>query len=220
MAVGGPAITFDKRGGFSLSETGELSISASYRGLGEVAFEEDWFSLFNCNGYDEALRLCGIALEVAVDPRLHRPLSERFLDAAHWFGEAVREPSPAAKVVKYVTAIERMLMTDEKDDITTLVAERLAAFCCSDESTRDRLRQEARRAYGLRSKLVHGSLSPKSDAIYEGVQLGADLGRDAILSTLGAWGETGLRDEKVSMRQLADWFAMILLRTDRMIDAQ
>ncbi|MEA1015337.1 HEPN domain-containing protein [Sphingosinicella sp. LY1275] len=221
MAVGGPAIDFDKRGGFSLSAGGSLTTSAVYGGgPGEVAYEDDWFSMFDRSDYKEGLRLCGIALEVAVDPRLTRPLSDRFLDAALWFGEAVREKSPAAKVVKYVTAIERMLMTDEKDDITTLVSERLAALCCRGAESREQLRDEARRLYSLRSKLVHGSLSPNAEAVHEGVKLGADLAQDALLAALVALGELGLRDETATTRQLGAWYDMIITRTDRIIAEQ
>lgn len=215
MVVGGPAIDFDKRGGFSLSDGDSLTISAVYGGgPGEIAYEDDWFSIFDRSDFKEGLKLCGIALEAAADPRLTRPLSSRFLDAALWFGEAVREKSPAAKVVKYVTAIERMLMTDEKDDITTLVSERLAALCCRSAGNREQLRDEARRLYSLRSKLVHGSLSPNAEAVHEGVKLGAELTQNALLAALMALGELGLRDEAATTRQLGAWYDMIITRVD------
>ena len=104
MRIGGPGLAHDKRGGFKITESG-LDLQASYGGPGQVGYDKDWFELFEREDYGKALRFCGLALEAAVDPDLDRPLSRRFLDAAAWFGEAVREESPAAQVVKYVTAL-------------------------------------------------------------------------------------------------------------------
>src|SRR5205085_2396212 len=117
MTVGGPAIVRDKRGQISVLDN-EFQFSSSYGGPGSVGFKDDWLTMFDNPEGQLTLELLGIALEAAVDPQMERPLSDRFLDAAHWFGEAVRESSPAAKVIKYVTALERMFMTDERDNIT------------------------------------------------------------------------------------------------------
>ncbi len=219
MIVGGPAINRDKRGRFSITATGELNLMASYGGPGEVAFEDDWFTLFDRPDYGEVMKLCGVALEAAADPTLDRPLSDRFLEAALWFGEAVRESSLAAKVVKYVTALERIMMTDEKDDITSVISERVAALCFDPRTieSREQWLRKAQRAYTLRSKLVHGSMSPKSPAVSEGVRLGAEVGQQAILSTLLAFGETALRSEGVSSRELARWFHGVIAHADRLV---
>jgi hypothetical protein len=166
------------------------------------------FELFGREDYGNALRLCGLALEAAVDPDLDRPLSRRFLDAAAWFGEAVREESAAARVVKYVTALERMLMTDEAADITRLVSERVAAVCFEMPSREsfEEWRSSTQRAYALRSKLVHGSLSPTSPEILGELGMVASVSSMGVQGGLALLGEAGLRAEGVSTRTLADFY--------------
>ena len=210
MSVGGPALHKDWRAAFTIKEA-RLLYSRSYGGPGEVAFEDDWITFFDDPDNAGFLHLCGVALEAAVDPALDRPISNRFLDAASWFGEGVRERAPGAKVIKFVTALERMLMTDEGDDIAKRVSQRAAAFCARPENPRTYfdVREKAQRAYALRSKLAHGSLSPGAPEALEGVRLGSELGEDAILCALAAFGETGLRSERVNRRHLSDWFNQI-----------
>lgn len=207
MRIGGPGLQHDKRGGFKITEGG-LELQASYGGPGHVGYDQDWFKLFDREDYGNALCLCGLALEAAVDPDLDRPLSRRFLDAAAWFGEAVREESPAARVVKYVTALERMLMTDEADDITRLVSERVAAVCFEIPSREsfEKWRSDTQRAYALRSKLVHGSLSPTSPEIMGQLGMVASVSSMGVQGGLALIGKAGLRAEQVSTKKLASFY--------------
>ncbi len=211
MVVGGPAIWRDKRGTLILKD-GELSCSTSYGGPGEVGFDDDWQQLLADSQAQFILHLCGVALEAAANPKLDRPISQRFLDAAAWYGEAAREVSRAAKVVKYVTALERMLMTDEHDNIADTVSERVAAFCFDPFVTDDfeRLKKEAQRAYTIRSKLVHGSMSQNDLQVFDGIGIGFKIGRNAILNALMSLGHSGLQAEKISQKQLAQWFGNIV----------
>jgi hypothetical protein len=217
MGVGGAAVKHDRRATLQLVDSA-LSFSTSVGWPGEVAFPDDWATAFEQPEHRYVLDLFGAALESAVDPRLDRPLSERFLDAALWFGEAVREPSRAAKVIKYVTALERLVMTDEKDDITSQVAARVSAICVDpdDPDSREQLRKEAERAYSLRSKLAHGSLSPKSDQIFEGVRLGAKLCELTLINALAMFGFQGLRAEKLTRSDIVAGFQTVIARADRL----
>jgi len=207
MRIGGPGLQHDKRGGFKITDGG-LELEASYGGPGHVGYDDDWFGLFDREDYGNAIRLCGLALEAAVNPDLNRPLSRRFLDAVAWFGEAVREEAPAARVVKYVTALERMLMTDEANDIAKLVSERVAAVCFeipSGESF-EKWRLDTQRAYALRSKLVHGSLSPASPDILGQLGTVASVSSMGVQGGLALFGEAGLCAEKVSTKKLSDFY--------------
>lgn len=193
---------------------------ASYGGPGEVRFDDNWLDLFSDSGAQESIAHLGAVLDSIVDPSLRRPISERFLDAAQWFGEAVRETSQAAKVVKYVTALERMVMTDEKDDIAGLVSARVAALCLEEPTVdnREKWRRDTKRVYDIRSKLVHGSLSSTSDLVYEGVRLGAALGRQSLLSALSVIGAEGLGADDVSNKQLGHWYDRMVAHADRVIE--
>jgi hypothetical protein len=208
MRVGGPRIRRDERAALQISKDGNLEVSLSSGGMGQVDFPEGWSAALERDDFKRVLHLTGLALEAAVNPDLNRPLSLRFLDAALWFGEAVRETSPAARVVKFVTALERMVMTEEKDDIASLVSERVAALCFDPSSvdSRDVWRTNARTVYDLRSKLVHGVLSPHSSVVHQGVRLGARLGETTLLSALSWFGEDGLRMEKINSKRLGELF--------------
>lgn len=212
-------MALDRRAGFSVGADGDLSYMVSTGGQGNVGFEDNWMGLFSSADAQEIIGNLGIALEQAVNPALRRPLSERLLDAMQWYGEAVREASPGAKAVKYVTALERMVMTDEKDDIASLVSSRVAALCLDEPTVgcRDRWQDEVRRAYEVRSRLVHGSVSPTSEIVFEGVRLGSQLARSTLLSVARLLGERGLRDEKASNRDLARWYNQIIRHVDEAI---
>jgi hypothetical protein len=222
MRVGGPALRRDNRAKLTIDPSGQISPSLSLDGPGQVEFPDGWSSRLADPYYQRPLELCAIALEAAVDPDLERPLSRRFLDAAQWFGEAARDGSPSTRVVKYVTALERMLTTEERDDITAMVSTRLAALCFDQVSaeSREAWRLKAVAAYDLRSKLVHGSMSPRDPKVWRGVALGAELGEAALLCALNGLGEEGLRLETMSSRRLGRWYDEVIAWSDRMIETQ
>lgn len=208
MRIGGPALKFDRRAKLKISATGSLDYSLSSQGSGQVNFPNGWSERLEDPDMARVLELCGVALEAAVDPDLDRPLSRRLLDAAQWFGEAARDESPSTRVVKYVTALERMLMTEEHDDITTTVSLRLASLCAAlgDHEDFERWRLNTRDTYDLRSRLVHGSLSPGAPAVRAGVGKAARLSESGILFALSNFGEDGLRADKISNARIARWF--------------
>lgn len=209
MRVGGPDLSRDLRAGLSVSG-GSLGYEASYPSAGHVGFEDGWFTEFEEHPeWSQVLALCALALESAVEPGLTRPLSHRFLDAIHWYGEAVRDANPAARVVKYVTALERILMTEGRnEEIAPTVAERVAVLNCERGSVEShaRWRADAQTAYSLRSKLVHGSLSPTSPRIMKELGTVATVSQYGIVGALTLLGERGLTDPKASSAQLAAYY--------------
>jgi len=219
MQIGGPGLANDRRAGFTVKADGALSYMVSYGGQGSVGFDDNWMDLFSGADAQKIIANLGIALEQAVNPALQRPLSERLLDAMQWYGEAVRETSHGAKAVKYVTALERMVMTDEKDDIASLVSSRVAALCLEEPTVkcRDRWQVDVRRAYDIRSRLVHGSVSPASEIVFEGVRLGSQLARSTLLNAVRLIGARGLRDESATNRDLARWFDGMVRHADEVI---
>lgn len=220
MQVGGPALRFDRRASLCVRE-GALEYSISTFGFGQVNFEDGWSEMLALPDRRRLLLLCGVALEAAVDPDLDRPISRRLLDAAQWFGEATRDRSPATRVVKYVTTLERMLMTEERDDIANTIANRLAAMCYAASSAENhaRWRDRALRIYDLRSRLVHGSLSPNAPDVLSGVGEAARLAEAGVLHALNLFGVAGLREGKVSARRMGRWFNDNVALAERLISA-
>jgi hypothetical protein len=203
MRVGGPDLARDLRGSVSANADG-LRYVVSFPTAGHVGFEKGWYAQFELARSRE-LVLCALALEAAVNPGLRRPLSDRFIDAIHWFGEAVRDPNPAARVVKYITALERMLMTEGRNEaIAPTIAERVAALCCERGSVVSyaQWRADAQTAYALRSKLVHGSLSSKSPRVMDELGTVARVSQHAIIGALKLLGERGLTDGAASSAKL------------------
>ena len=218
MRVGGPAISSDRRAGLKLDKDGKLLASFSNASLAQINYPEGWSAALQNEDISHCLGLCSIALEVAVNPDLDRPLSRRFLDAAQWFGEALRDTSASTRIVKFVTALERLLMTEEHDDITSLVSERLAALCFDPDTPgdRERWRERTRRAYALRSRLVHGSISPHDPDVARAVPEVAELTEAALFRGLSAFGVAdGLRETNVGVKFLAKWFQRVIDWADR-----
>jgi hypothetical protein len=215
MAIGGPRLDRDRRGHLAIGPGEKLEVRLTLGGPGQVNFGQGWSSDFQKSQQARYLNVLGVAVESAVDPDLNRPLSRRVLDAIHWFGEGVRETTDAARVVKYVTALERLLMTREHDDIAKIVSNRTAAFCLVGDSTvtLEKWRSDARRVYDLRSRLVHGDLSPTAGQVRDGVYLSAKLARFAILSVIDHL-EQGLREDRVATRRLAKWFDTIVIASE------
>jgi hypothetical protein len=218
MKIAGPQGVKETRGAISFLENNLWSVSVTFSGHGAFGFEEDWYQTFERPDFAEALKLCGIALETTLNPTSQHPISARYLEAAHWFGEATRETEPAAKAVKYVTAIERLLMTNEQIDISATVADRLSAVCSIPVSGegREDWRAKTQKAYSLRSKLVHGSLSPHSDEVTEAVTLSSELSEAVLRNMLFAFGEEGLRKTNFSDKRLASWFHKVVRQADEL----
>lgn len=215
MRVAGPGLRWDKRSYLRIDAGGFLLVSTSTRGAGQVAFPDGWSTRLGRPEYVHLLHLFGTALVAAVDPDCQRPLSRRFLDAAQWFGEAARDESNATATVKYVTSIERMVMTNEKDDVTKLVVDRVGAICFQvDDRGIDKWRGMMSDLYDMRSKLVHGAASPLEDWVWRGRALGREIAETVLLQTLLAWGQEGLEESECSTRRLAKWFRAVCERAD------
>jgi len=207
MEVGGPALRRDHRGGMTISG-GQMSLTASLGGKGQVGFPEGWSAAWDRDDFRELRSLCALAMDTELNPSIRRPISRRFLDAAHWFGEAVREKSSATKIIKYVTALECMVMTDETDDTTRLLCERIAVLCFDPSIRGDRAtwHERARVAYGLRSGIVHGSISPTDTRAMRGLRDCSQLAEATLRSAIQTLGEEALLADQASNNKLDLWF--------------
>lgn len=242
MRIGGPALRHDKRSRLSVDSNNEMHSSLSSSWSGQSNFPDGWSKGLDSPYIVHFLSLCGLALETAVNPMLKRPVSRRFLDAAQWFGEACRDSNSATRVIKYVIAIERMIVTNEKNDkrkeskikndnkneetinsddcgdrVAHLFRELVSSLCCDKVTAHDRQiwRDEARQIYTLRSNLVHGSMSPGDPDIDLGVRKAARIAQLTLLHALDELGEEALKAELVSTKQLALRYRGVVASIDR-----
>ena len=142
---------------------------------------ENWYKGLTQDG-GQSLRIFGSALFPLADPIKPSNLHERFIDAINWFGDAATSHESSVSVVKYVSAIERLLFgkfhpRSHQKMFATRIMHILHAFSCSDKQTY----AKAMGIYDARSKLLHGSSSPRNLEITEQVAVAEELARLCIL---------------------------------------
>ena len=215
MQLGGFNINGDSRAKLTIGRSGELEPLISFSYLGEVIYRDGWSEMLSEPRSIYFKELFDAVLEVTVDPDLDRPVSRRIIDAAQWFGEAARDTGSATKTVKYVTSLERLLMTDERDDISSLVSQRAAALCFSPEVSRADWFNRSKAAYDLRSRLVHGSISPASLDLDAGAANAASVAEMALIRAIEAFGVEIIRHGRIRSGRLANWFGEYMKWADK-----
>jgi hypothetical protein len=208
--VGGPAPKLDKRGRFELSngKIGTIEVTRSWtsRSLGE-----GWWQHLHDIGVARTLPIIGKVIDLNL-ARTPTPLSQRLLDAAHWYGDASREKFPASQLVKFVTAMERVLITGKRGDLTKTFCDRGSAlFVYPEKEKRVEARKRFSQVYGARSQLVHGSTSP-NDKKTLSLLIDAELFSHGIIwRALTLYGQDDkILDSTMNDKKLSKWFDAIL----------
>ena len=186
------------------AETGHLTISTGWSTLGQSSLPDDWTTQVLQHEGQAGLDQAGVVLESRLNPDLDRPLSMRLLDALHWFGEAARDTSPSTQVIKFVTALERLTLTNEGEEVTEIVSNRVAAMTTGlrEGQSFEQNKSAFKKVYGLRSALVHGSISPNDPKVKELVGDACDFAEHAIRRALYNWPPSKLREESFSNDEL------------------
>jgi hypothetical protein len=213
MVVGGPRLAEDRRAHLHLDSDGLLDVSCSSSSISAVGFQDGWDKLFMREDFAFLLSTASKALDPLVNPTIQRPLGVRFVDAASWFGDAVREQSQAARIVKASNALEHLLTTGERGPgITKRLKERAAAVCYDPEGTEtfDELANQFGRAYALRSDLVHGSLSPFDPMVEEACESVLRLVQGALCGALAFFQSRNLLDGPFSNVEVANEFSHVI----------
>jgi hypothetical protein len=168
------------------------------RGTHWALVEDGWFDEM-ARGAAGYLNAAEQLIEAYLSPEKPFDVATRWLDALSWYGQAVEERVPSAKIVKYVAALERLTITEETptdDDrgLTDAVTRRAALLAGgADETEWERRRLEAKDLYRWRSKLMHGQRSPisKEQIVtdeHRSMMLKADdLARHVLIGALGEY---------------------------------
>jgi hypothetical protein len=202
MRGAGPAVGSDRRAAVTRID-GRLRIKSSSRMAGAHIGETGWRQLTGPDGERWLAPLAG-TLWALVERRDLPLFADRFIDATAWYGDAAREPSPAAAAVKFVTAIERLLWTGETGrGVTRRVSERLAALCFSTNTWNfAEVEAEVRGAYDLRSALLHGRISKSDPDVGRRLKLCERHARALLLTWWDRFGS--LFQTEISQEQLRD----------------
>lgn len=148
----------------------------------------DWFSYIRgpCALY---LSTAGILLTRINELFVPTGISTRFLDALHWFGDAVTEPNPAAQLAKYVFALERATVISsgrrKRVKSKATVSNRSAVFWKQEPKPLYEWTARIREIYEARSDLAHGSRSPFSEDLPSLVSDASKVARMTLLGLLG-----------------------------------
>lgn len=212
IRAGGPGFNIDRRGNLEINNAGEIEISNS-TDWHSHHLPENWWEQLNSGQGKHLIDLIGLAINKGNDVPVPAPLSQRFLDAVAWYGEAVRDDFAASRMVKYVTAIERMLVTKKEEKLADTLANRGAAMIyLPGNNNFDQLKKCFLDVYDFRSNLVHGSVSPTSSSFWSGLVDAEELANAVLCRTLQFFGEDGLNAPKVSnakmdsaFKRLDDW---------------
>ena len=120
MVVGGPGLDADIRAEMEVRD-GDTMLSYSIGSTSAMGFPQGWANMLEEASTKALINSAGRAIEAITDPSHNRPLAMRFVDAAAWHGQAVRETSAAASIVKSVTALERLVTFAKSTDTTRIV---------------------------------------------------------------------------------------------------
>jgi hypothetical protein len=168
------------------------------RGTHWALVEDGWFDEM-ARGAAGYLNAAEQLIEAYLSPEKPFDVATRWLDALSWYGQAVEERVPSAKIVKYVAAVERLTITEETptdDDrgLTDAVTRRAALLAGgADETELEKRRLEAKYLYRWRSKLMHGQRSPISkeqivtDEHRSMMAKADDLARQVLIGALGEY---------------------------------
>jgi Apea-like HEPN len=88
---------------------------------------------------------------------------QRFLDGLAWHGDGVSEPIAAARIIKFWTAIERILTSRIRDKITP----RVALLSSGSRGFPQQFRK-CQRLYSLRSEIIHGTYNDGNEKLESG----------------------------------------------------
>lgn len=197
----------------SRGENGNLQISALNTPDQNVLGDECLEAL--AKDFPIDLRQATVVLTHAAGFADPPPLCRRFLDALAWYGDAVNEPSAAARIIKFVTAIEAMCGTGPERDaqgkeirgVTEIVTGR-AGIWLQDWLGGSLAGAQAHVAkiYGWRSGLVHGSLSPFDEDMADFSRTTEEATRRILLTGLDYFTSLGIADPQFTMRPLREKF--------------
>jgi len=199
---------FSKSARLTRKENGKLEISLASAPSGNVVGDE-WLEILSTNAayhFGLATKVLELSLGFSDPP----PLCTRFIDALSWYGDAVSEQSHAAKIVKFVSSIERITGTGiEMDDdgrergVTEIVTNRSSILhsIATGEPLADSI-PKVSNIYECRSNLVHGSLSPFDESCVSYAHKAGEISRMILLAGLDYFFSLGIDDLSMNQKQL------------------
>lgn len=185
----------------------DISLGRSWPGR---TLGADWWPKIVERFTEERLAGAGRAIEMLTKLERDKPLCQRLLDAITWFGQAVTEQQPAAKVVKFVNGIERVTQCGKSDKVTETVCERAAALAFDYHSgDREHWLARMKDLYDVRSRLVHGSMSPFDVEAVSATREAEQLATWILCRAIDFFIDLGLEDSSWSPDRLDQQYQLL-----------
>lgn len=189
-----------------LSEQGGEPFCIRSKGArGNVGFKEAFLDIFHVDSPSKLLEIISRSVDLSLQLRNSYPFNNRLVEAMHWYGEGVREKSITVAVVKYVTALERLLTFNEHGEIKRRICNRATVLLINSGfahvSEADIVKKDIAKIYELRSKIVHGSISPTSSSLDVSIRDIESICRKTIYSFAVAIGHSLNSSDKESKLQ-------------------
>lgn len=167
-------------------DLGEFHTGWTLSGHGALA-PENWIEDLN-ELYPVELQITGITVNHLLSPKPTTPLFEKWLGALLWYGQGVSDSNYAAKIVKYVAALEQLTIAKKSSDldITRTVTARTKFLCTEiiESDDADKSKDTIGKMYRYRSDLMHGQISPSNPKIHEIAKRSGKILQQALFSAL------------------------------------
>ncbi|QEO80226.1 HEPN domain-containing protein [Pseudomonas brassicacearum] len=162
-------------------EGGQLQCSERFR-IKSPSGPPNWYEWLNEGDGGRIKLFLGHVIEYACALVEHSELSSRLIDSVNWFGDACKEPSPAASVVKFVTAIERLYFASNEAGVKSRFVSRVSKILSDFElSAVSVAQQNASRIYDVRSTMVHGGSTQRISEAILPTSEAEDIARGCIM---------------------------------------
>lgn len=193
MTLGGVAFESDRRSHVVLQDDKIASLRMILQGRDVTLGDETW-SQTELPDVRHVLDLMGTAIAEAYRLPKAPLLSERFIDAVHWFGIAMRDTEPSSRLIMMIMAIERLLLPLKVSGIESAVRSRSEPLIGWDKHNR-----RVQAIYEARGKLAHGQLSARAPEVIEACRDVQKLAQAVLVEVLCNCGHQALCDGDVTL---------------------
>lgn len=200
MSVGDVAIGENKEAHIVISYGKIDNLSVTLKGQ-DIPLGEDVWRQTSSDHVRDTLHLMGLAIKNTHNLSKPPELSNRFIDAVHWYGLAMRDPNPSTRLVALVMAVERLLLPKKVYPIESTVRFRSAPLV-----RWKRHRKRLKKIYETRNLLAHGKLSSRAPELYTACRDANIFANSVLFECLHLFGENGLTKSGVSVDEIENAF--------------
>jgi hypothetical protein len=199
----------DRPASFAILADGTPATTVNYRSTSRH-LDDGWWDSVKENAGKDGVELFRLVIERANDPDHIHVLARRYMDALTWYGDAVREKVSVSRLLKFVMAVELLIGTSEKVDISRKLSRRGASLLfMRNYGDLHELYRKLLTIYDARSAVVHGSISPR-DGADSGILVAAeDISRSLLIEALSVFGRKAFNEGAVSQRRVRKFFDSI-----------